>query len=77
MQELKACRVAAHSASHTCGFSAQTSSQVNIRTRAGRSQIAVLWRGNGALRVQAPGPQASGYRSTAVDPGGERGGERD
>jgi hypothetical protein len=73
--ELKAYRVGALSTSHTCRFSALTSSQVNTRTPAGCRQIAVLRRGNGALGAQ-PSGQACGCRSTVVDAGGGRGGER-
>jgi hypothetical protein len=76
MGELKAYRVGARSASDTRRFSAPTSSQVNIRTRAGRWRIAVLRRGTRALCAQPPGPHASGCRSTVVDAGGGCGGER-
>ena len=76
MGELKAYRVGALSTSHTYRFSARTSSQVNIRTPAGCRQIAVLRRGNGALRAQ-PSGHARGCRSTLVDAGGGHGGERD
>lgn len=73
MGELKTYRVGAQSASHTCRFSARTSSQVNIRTPVSRRQIAMLRRGNGALHARPPGPQASAYRHAAVDTVGGHG----